>query len=40
MKRIKYVDGVELYDIIRSEDNIREAIKLACRDHAKDPAVQ
>ena len=39
MKRIKQIDGVELYDLICSEDNIREAIKLACKDHAKDPAV-
>lgn len=39
VKRISQIDGVALYDIIRSEENIAEAIKDACRDHAKDPAV-
>ena len=39
VKRIGNIDGVKLYDVIRSEDNIREAIKEACKDHARDPAV-
>lgn len=40
MKRIGQIHGVKLYDIIRSEENIRQAVKAACKDHHKDPAVQ
>lgn len=39
MKRVKYIDGVELYDIIRSRENVAEAVKEACKDHHRDPAV-
>lgn len=39
MKRIREIDGIELYDIIRSRDNVAKALKAACRDHARDPAV-
>lgn len=39
MKRIRHIDGIELYDIIRSRENVVRAVKAACRDHAKDPAV-
>lgn len=37
--RIGNINGIKLYDVIRSEDNIRLAIKEACKDHAHDPAV-
>ena len=37
---MKYLsDGRTLYEHICDEDNIREAIQLACKDHAHDPAV-
>ena len=39
LKRIGQIDGVKLYDIVKSRENIEEAIRLACKDHAKDPAV-
>lgn len=39
-KRIRYIDGVELYDIIRSRDNVEGAVKEACRDHHKDKLVR
>ena len=39
VKRIGQIDGVKLYDIIRSRDNVSSAVMEACRDHAKDPAV-
>lgn len=40
MKRIGSINGVKLYDLIKSRDNVEKAIKLACRDHAHDPAVK
>lgn len=40
VRRIGNIDGVKLYDIIRSEDNIRIAITEACKDHHKDPVVR
>lgn len=39
MKRIGNINGVQLYDIICSRDNVQQAIKLACRDHSNDQAV-
>ena len=39
MKRVKSINGIELYDLICDRDNIREAIRLACKDHAKDKSV-
>lgn len=39
MKRIKSIDGIELYDLIRSRDNVEKAVANACRDHHKDPSV-
>lgn len=39
MKRIKQIDGRDIYDLICDEENIEDAIKKACKDHAKDPAV-
>lgn len=39
MKRIRRINGVELYDIIRSRENVELAVMNACRDHHKDPAV-
>ena len=39
MRRIKTIDGVELYDIICSRENVEAAVQAACRDHHKDPAV-
>lgn len=39
VKRVSQIDGVKLYDIIKSRANVLGAIKDACRDHAKDPAV-
>lgn len=39
VKRIGRIDGVKLYDIIKSRDNVIQAVKEACRDHARDPAV-
>lgn len=40
MKRTGHINGMKLYDVIRSEENIRLAVKAACKDHHKDPAVQ
>ena len=40
MKRIGSINGVKLYDIICSRENIEEAVKLACKDHRNDFAVQ
>lgn len=40
MKRIRYLNGKELYDCICDMDNIYDAIKDASKDHARDPAVQ
>ena len=40
MKRIGNIDGVKLYDIICSRENIEEAVKLACKDHGDDVAVR
>lgn len=39
VKRIGQIDGIKLYDIIRSRENVAAAVEEACRDHAKDPAV-
>lgn len=39
MKRIKHVGGKDLYDLICDEENIKDAINKACKDHATDPAV-
>lgn len=39
MRRIRTIDGVELYDIICSRENVEAAVQAACRDHHKDPAV-
>lgn len=39
MNRIRTIDGVELYDLIRARDNVALAVKNACKDHAKDPFV-
>ena len=39
VKRIGRINGVKLYDIIKSRDNVIQAVKEACRDHARDPAV-
>ena len=39
MRRIKTIEGVELYDIICSRENVEAAVQAACRDHHKDPAV-
>lgn len=35
MNRIRAIDGVELYDLIRDRDNVALAVKNACKDHAK-----
>ena len=40
VRRIGSINGVKLYDVIRSEENIYSAIKEASKDHAKDPAVR
>ena len=40
MKRIGQINGVPLYDIICSRENVEQAFKSACKDHAKDRAVQ
>ena len=40
MKRYGYIDGVKLYDAICDRENIRKAVILACKDHARDPVVQ
>ena len=40
MKRIRYLNGKELYDCICDMDNIRDALDDACRNHSHDPAVQ
>lgn len=40
MKRIGQIGGVKLYDLIKDRDNIAKAVKAACKDHRKDPAVQ
>lgn len=40
MKRIGQIGGKKLYDLIKDRDNIAKAVKAACRDHRKDPAVQ
>lgn len=37
--RIRTIDGVEIYDLIKSRDNVALAVKNACKDHAHDPAV-
>lgn len=38
-KRIRTINGKELYDLIRDRDNVELAVKNACKDHAHDPAV-
>lgn len=40
MKRVGNIDGRKLYDCICDEDNIRLAIREACKDHHRDRAVQ
>lgn len=39
MKRIKYIDGKTLYEHICSRENIEEAVKKACKDHARNKSV-
>lgn len=40
MKRIKSIDGKELYDIIRSLDNITDSLYDSCKNHSKNHTVQ
>lgn len=40
MKRVGNINGKKLYDCICDEENIRLAIKEACKDHHRDLAVQ
>lgn len=39
MKRIRRINGVELYDLICSHENVEKAFRNACKDHAKDKQV-
>lgn len=40
MKRIRRINGIELYDLIRSRDNVSLAVRNACRNHPHDPQVK
>lgn len=40
MKRIKRINGTELYDIIRSRENVTLAVRRACKGHPHDPQVK
>lgn len=40
MKRIKQIDGLDLYDVIRSYDNITNALYDSCRNHSKNHTVR
>ena len=39
MKRVGSINGVPLFDAICSFDNVFQATKSACKDHAKDISV-
>lgn len=39
MKRIGYVNGVKLYDAIRSWENVALAVRSSCKQHPRDPTV-
>lgn len=36
-KRIGNIDGVKLYDIVKSRENCILALKKLCKGHSKDP---
>lgn len=39
MKRVGSINGVSLFDMICDIDNVNQATKSACKDHAKDVSV-
>lgn len=40
MKRVRQINGVELYDLIRQRENVALAVRRACKGHPHDPQVQ